>query len=137
MKQRNKGGFTMKSIFKIVGISLAAALIFAACEDENNESGPGENEVWMQNNEFNPVSLDISKGTTVKWINKDDVDHTVTSSDGLFDSKTVASGETFQYTFDSKGIYDYVCTIHSGMSGTINVDTTSTSDSDDDGGYDY
>jgi plastocyanin len=132
----------MKSILKTLMIGLAASLIFAACEDENNnESGPGENEVWMQNNDFNPENLEISKGTTVKWINKDDVDHTVTSSDGLFDSKIVPAGETFQYTFDSTGTYDYVCTIHSGMSGTINVGTTSSNDdssnNDDGGGYDY
>jgi plastocyanin len=131
----------MIATLRMITLSLAAALIFAACEDNNNgnndNAGPAENEVWMQNNAFDPETLNISKGTTVKWINKDDADHTVTSSDGFFDSKTVAGGDTFQHTFDSTGIYDYVCTIHSGMSGTVNVDTTSTNDdSNDDGGGD-
>jgi plastocyanin len=131
----------MIATLRMITLSLAAALIFAACEDKNkgnnDNAGPAENEVWMQNNAFDPETLNISKGTTVKWINKDDADHTVTSSDGFFDSKTVAGGDTFQHTFDSTGIYDYVCTIHSGMSGTVNVDTTSTNDdSNDDGGGD-
>ena len=131
----------MSSTLRMITLSFAAALIFAACEDNDNgnndNAGPAENEVWMQNNAFDPETINISKGTTVKWINKDDVDHTVTGSDGLFDSKTVAGGDTFQHTFDSTGIYDYVCTIHSGMSGTVNVDTTTTNDdSNDDGGGD-
>ena len=124
----------MKLTIKILTISLLTAFLFTACEEENNE--PGENEVWMKNNAFNPEEKDVLVGTTVKWINKDDTEHTITSSDGLFEGGSVAAGETYEYTFDSTGVYSYVCTIHTGMSGKIvvgNVDTGT----DDDSGGDY
>ena len=74
-------------------------------------------------------------GTTVKWVNKDDVDHTVTSSDGFFDSGNISAGEIYEYTLDSTGTFDYVCTLHSGMTGTVIVgDSGANGDNDSDGG---
>lgn len=76
----------------------------------------------------------VSVGITVKWINKDDVYHTVTSSGGLFDSGHIAAGEIYEYTFDSAGTYDYVCTLHSGMTGTVIVGESENDGGDDNNG---
>jgi hypothetical protein len=57
----------------------------------------------------------------VTWINRDIVRHTVTSSDGLFDSGRLSAGGRFNYTFDEPGTYGYFCTIHPLMRGTIIV----------------
>jgi len=127
----------MNRYMKFFTLSLLAVFLFAACEEENNEegnNGPGENEVWMEDIAFSPASKSVPVGTTVKWINKDDVDHTVTSSEGLFDSGHIAAGEIYEYTFDSAGTYDYVCTLHSGMTGTVIVGDSGSNGDDDNGG---
>ncbi|MCL5030179.1 MAG: cupredoxin domain-containing protein [Bacteroidetes bacterium] len=109
-------------------------LIFSSCKNNNYSTNPTptsgspvQNEVWMQNSKFNPASLTIAKGTKITWTNKDSYDHTVTSGTpghptGLFDSGNVASGGTFNYTFDSTGTFQYYCRIHADiMQGTIVV----------------
>jgi plastocyanin len=90
---------------------------------------PGKNEIWMQNTSFNPANKTISKGTTITWINKDSYAHTVTSGirnspNGLFDGRNIGKNESFSYTFENEGKYPYYCEIHSGMSGTVTVQTT-------------
>jgi plastocyanin len=66
-------------------------------------------------------------GTTVTWTNEDNVPHTVMSGtrdnpSDLFDSGNVEPGEVFTYTFDEAGTYDYFCSIHPGMNGTVIVE---------------
>lgn len=70
---------------------------------------------------FKKSSLTVGKGWTVRWTNKDSVVHTVTSDDGDFDSGSMSEGETFQYTFNEEGTYNYHCTPHPNMKGTIIV----------------
>ncbi len=76
----------------------------------------------MQNNDFVPLKKTVSAGTTVKWINKVNVSHTVTSANGLFSSRNISGGGTFEYTFDSAETYEYTCTLHADMDGTIIVE---------------
>jgi plastocyanin len=66
----------------------------------------------VQNSEFSPVTLTISEGQTVTWTNMDSVSHTVTSTTGVFDSGPISSGQTFSYTFNNAGTFEYSCTIH-------------------------
>lgn len=78
---------------------------------------PPANQVYMQNDAFNPKSLTITKGTTVKWTNKDSINHTVTSGSpgspsGLFNSGNLSGGATFSYKFDTPGTYNYYCSVH-------------------------
>ena len=72
-----------------------------------------------------PANMDVAAGTTVTWTNKDSAAHTVTSGtrpnkDGKFDGQLPASG-TFSFTFTAAGTYQYFCTVHSSMNGTITV----------------
>jgi plastocyanin len=74
---------------------------------------------------FNPAALDIAKGTTVTWSNKDGTTHHVTSgtpptSDGKFDG-AVAGGATFSFTLSDAGTFRYFCSIHTTMTGAITV----------------
>ena len=64
----------------------------------------------------------VALGTTVTVTNEDDVSHTWTSEDDVFDSGSLSQGESFQYTFEEAGEYTYVCSIHPGMSGSITVE---------------
>jgi plastocyanin len=73
---------------------------------------------------YQPSSLTVPAGTTVTWINRDVVRHTVTSDEGLFDSGRLGSGESFSYTFKESGTFNYHCTIHTFMRGTVIVTET-------------
>ena len=69
----------------------------------------------------NPLIISIN--TTVTWVNNDDVDHTVTSVTGLFDSGVLSPGQSFSFTFSQPGTFQYFCSLHGAesMSGTIVV----------------
>lgn len=64
----------------------------------------------------------VAVGTTVVVTNEDDVSHTWTSEDDLFDSGSLTQGESFEYTFEDAGEYMFVCSIHPGMDGSITVE---------------
>jgi len=64
----------------------------------------------------------VDVGTTVIVTNEDDVSHTWTSEDDVFDSGSLGQGESFEFTFEDAGEYTFVCTIHPGMSGSITVE---------------
>lgn len=65
--------------------------------------------------------LTVAAGTEVTATNEDSVPHTWTASDGTFDSGNIGQGESFSFTFDEAGTYDFVCTIHPTMTGSITV----------------
>ncbi|MGY5151930.1 MAG: plastocyanin/azurin family copper-binding protein [Candidatus Nitrosopumilus sp. bin_6a] len=76
---------------------------------------------------YDPEILDITVGTTVAWDNVDTTVHTVTSgiapeTDGIFDSGMMSAGDVFEFTFTDAGTYDYFCTFHPWMVGTVNVE---------------
>ncbi|MDX1448034.1 MAG: cupredoxin domain-containing protein [Acidimicrobiia bacterium] len=62
-----------------------------------------------------------SVGDTVTVTNNDSAAHTWTAVGGAFHSGTLGAGETFTFTFDTPGTFDYVCQIHPSMTGRITV----------------
>ena len=71
---------------------------------------------------YQPPGLEVAVGATVVWENIDgDDDHTVTSTDGVFDSGVLSAGTAFEHTFEEPGTYRYFCAIHPEMEGTITV----------------
>ena len=88
--------------------------------------GPGVNQVFIQGMAFNPSSISVSVNSSITWINKDAVNHTVTSDTGLFTSGTLATDGTYSYTFTAAGTYSYHCKIHPGMTATIIVTVATT-----------
>jgi len=128
--------------FNFILISLALILIFylAGCNGNVQDSStreqvsidtsePEPNQVICKNNRFIPDTLTVKEGTTVTWVNQDTYIHTVTSGrspgeqSGLFDSGNLNKGQTFSFTFDKAGTYDYFCIPHfsMGMIGKIVV----------------
>jgi plastocyanin len=63
---------------------------------------------------FEPKELLVTVGTTVTWVNADDVPHTVTStaSPPLFSSQALGTNDTFSFVFRTAGTYDYFCKLH-------------------------
>ncbi|HII93449.1 MAG TPA: cupredoxin family copper-binding protein [Methanosarcina sp.] len=76
-------------------------------------------EVDIQNSSFNPQSVEILTGDTVRWTNKDSIAHTVTGP--TFDSKVLENGDTYEFLFTDAGTYNYKCSIHPSMKGTVVV----------------
>jgi len=72
-------------------------------------------------NFYSPPNFAATVGQTVTWVNRDSAIHTVTSTTGLFSSEDMASGATFSFTFTRAGTFQYYCTIHPWMKGTIVV----------------
>lgn len=91
---------------------------FVASAQEKQASSA---EVKIDNFSFGPVAITVSVGTTVTWINRDDIPHTVVSTDKVFKSKVLDTDEKFSYTFTKAGEYPYFCSIHPKMTGKVVV----------------
>lgn len=75
---------------------------------------------------FTPATFTMKAGSTVTWVNKDTVTHTVTSTAvpsgaSPFNSGNLPYGNTFKVTLTVPGTYQYYCAIHPSMTGTIVV----------------
>jgi plastocyanin len=70
---------------------------------------------------FNPNPIDISRGTTVMWVNHDTITHTSTSDVGIWNSDNIPPGGSFAATFQSAGTFAYHCAIHPNMMGSVTV----------------
>ena len=82
---------------------------------------PETTEVKIDNFSFGPAAITVPIGTTVTWINHDNDVHTVTSSAQAFTSRGIDTDETFTYKFTKPGVYQYFCTLHPLMTGTVIV----------------
>lgn len=79
-------------------------------------------QVKIFNYKFDPEVLTVPAGTTVTWTNKDEVPHSVVSSDKRFtQSGGLDTGDTYSYTFKDAGSYEYFCSLHPFMKGKIVV----------------
>jgi plastocyanin len=88
-----------------------------------NTQQPATKEVKIDNFSFGPVTLTVPVGATVTWSNRDDIPHTVVSTDDpkAFKSKALDADEKFSFTFSKAGSYPYFCSIHPKMTGKVIV----------------
>jgi len=77
--------------------------------------------VHIDNFTFSPAELTVAPGTTVTWINTDDIPHTVVAKAQSFRSKALDTEDRFSFTFTSAGDYDYFCSLHPHMVGKVIV----------------
>jgi plastocyanin len=77
--------------------------------------------ITIDNFSFAPMQLEIAAGTQVTWTNKDDVPHTVVSIDHKFKSRALDTDESFSFTFQDPGTYEYFCSVHPKMTGKVVV----------------
>ena len=96
----------------IVGAMLA--LGSAAAQD-------GTNVITIDNFTFSPKELTVAVGTTVKWVNHDDIPHLVVEKKTTFRSKALDTDDSYSYTFTSAGTFDYFCGLHPHMVGQVIV----------------
>jgi len=86
-----------------------------------NTAEPASAEVKVDNFSFGPATLTVAVGTTVTWTNRDDIPHTIVSTDKVFKSKVLDTDEKFSFTFSKAGTYPYFCSIHPKMTGSVVV----------------
>jgi plastocyanin len=84
-------------------------------------TAPADTSVRMAGSRFEPSTLTVAVGETVRWFNDDALPHTVSATDGSWDSGNLAPGQAFERRFDTAGTYPYLCRYHPGMTGTIEV----------------
>jgi plastocyanin len=105
------------------GTHLFAAAAAGTASVNGLASGPanGPAEVKIDNYSFMPGDLTVAAGTTVTWVNHDDVPHTVRTIDGAIKSKALDTDDKFSMTFDKPGTYEYFCSIHPKMTAKVVV----------------
>jgi plastocyanin len=103
--------------------ALAAAVLTAAITFPAVSAQTADTQVTIDQFTFTPQRVTVKAGTTVTWINDDDIPHTVASSSKLFKSKTLDTKEKFSFTFTTPGDYEYFCSLHPHMTGAIVVET--------------
>lgn len=78
-------------------------------------------EIKIDNFAFAPQTITVSAGTTMTWINHDDIPHSVVEKNTLFHSKALDTNDSYSFTFKQAGSYDYFCGLHPHMTGKIIV----------------
>ena len=110
-------------IVSLLTTVMVAALLLSAASPGSSAKAPQPTsaEVKVDSFSFGPASLTVAVGTTVTWTNRDDIPHTVVSTDKVFKSKVLDTDEKFSFTFDKAGTYPYFCSIHPKMTGSVVV----------------
>jgi plastocyanin len=83
--------------------------------------GAAGTEAEIRAMKFTQDRIEVVAGTTVRWTNNDQLQHTVTANDGSFDSGLINPGGTWTHTFTQSGEYAFHCTPHPFMKGVIVV----------------
>jgi plastocyanin len=99
----------------LLGPIVGATLAFAAVTAQD------ANVVTIDNFTFAPQELTVAVGTTVKFVNHDDIPHTVVEKKLSFRSKALDTDDAYSYTFATAGSFDYFCSLHPHMVGKIIV----------------
>jgi plastocyanin len=102
----------------VFAVLTAAATVSPASAAAPAAAGPT---VKIDNFVFGPTALTVTVGTTVTWINQDDIPHTVVANDKTFRSKVLDSEERFAFTFTKPGEFAYFCSLHPHMVGKVIV----------------
>jgi len=107
---------TMALVVGLGTIGIGQRSVLASAQQKTETT-----EVKIDNFSFGPGTLTIPVGTTVTWTNRDDIPHTVVSTEGVFKSKVLDTDEKFSFTFSKAGTYPYFCSIHPKMTGKVIV----------------
>jgi len=113
--------------WKLIAVSLLTLIVVVGWGTLGGSAVQAESpaaaaEVKIDNFTFEPQTLTVKAGTTVTWTNRDDIPHTVVSTDLIFKSKPLDTDESFRFTFTKPGTYPYFCSIHPKMTGKVIVE---------------
>ena len=115
---------TLTVVLVVVMVGYFAATAYAL---QTAKPAPSGTVVYISgilvNEQYSPRSIRVVVGvnSTVSWVSRSVAYDTVTDRSGTFSSGTIAPGGTYTYTFNTPGVYDYYCTYHPWMTGTVIV----------------
>lgn len=124
---------TLITLFAIVAIVVVAGLMINRNNSPANSNDAGTQvqtnntataEIAIKDFAFAASTVTVKAGTKVTWTNNDSTAHTATSIGNApesFDSGLLDQGKSFSMTFTKTGTYEYKCTPHPDMRGTIVV----------------
>ena len=118
------GVYKPQSVLRALRLTaIFAALASTPClaEDANIASAGPVATVNMDHNTFIPGEITVAPGTTVTWVNNENMPHTVADLNKAFRSKTLVKDASFSFTFATAGDYSYLCSIHPNMKGKVIV----------------
>ncbi len=99
----------------------ASALVYFVAAARTAEGPKADEQVRIDNFSFIPETLTVKAGTTVTWVNMDDVPHTVVSTARKFSSKVLDTDDQYGRVFSEKGTFEYYCSVHPHMKGKVIV----------------
>jgi plastocyanin len=112
----NRGLVAALLLGPVIGAMLAFGTV--AAQDATKKDA---NEITIDNFTFTPKELTVAVGTTVKWVNHDDIPHTIVEKKTTFRSKALDTDDSYSFTFTSAGTFDYFCGLHPHMVGQVIV----------------
>ena len=96
-------------------VAIAAALLLASAAQADTVH------VGIKDFMYTPMTVTVPVGTTVQWINLDDIPHTVVEKDKAWRSGALDTNDTYTHTFDKPGTYEYYCALHPKMVAKVIV----------------
>ena len=102
-------------------VAWGAFYIAGAANGAGADAKAATHNVVIDGVKYEPATLTVQQGDAVVWVNKDPFPHTVTAP-GAFDSHSIAAGGSWRFVARKAGVYDYICTLHPNMKGTLRVE---------------
>ncbi|MCX6736138.1 MAG: cupredoxin domain-containing protein [Candidatus Parcubacteria bacterium] len=122
----------IKYVLVVIVVVVAILAIFALTQQKKTEQNlpPVKYEkpvitaqirqISIKNFAFVPSDMKVKKGDIIIWTNEDSAPHQISGTD--FKSDVIKTGFTYSSTFNQEGSFDYICSIHPSMKGTITVE---------------
>lgn len=111
----------------LLALLATSAFLLAGCTGSSDGSVPAQDDQgryvihMTASQRFTPSHAEVPVGAKVLWVNDGGV-HDVTGHDGWESPRLMPEGATYERTFAEAGSYEYHCTLHSGMTGTLHVE---------------
>jgi len=114
-----------KTVVLLCGIAFLNLSLFAIAGEMKNDDNTSskQNRIEIKDFAFNPQTITVKSGEKVTWINRDEEPHTIVSVGKQFKKSTALdTDQEFTITVGAPGTYEYFCSVHPKMTGTIVVE---------------
>ena len=114
-----------KTAVLLCGIAFLNLSLFAIAGEMKNDASTSDkqNRIEIKDFAFNPQTITVKSGEKVTWINRDEEPHTIVSVGKQFKKSTALdTDQEFTITAGAPGMYEYFCSVHPKMTGTIVVE---------------
>jgi plastocyanin len=107
----------------LCGVAFLNLSVFALAGEMKNANSTKQNRIEIKDFAFNPKTITVKSGEKITWINRDEEPHTVVSVGKKFQkSSGLDTDQEFSIIAGAPGTYEYFCSVHPKMTGTIVVE---------------